>query len=95
MVPPVIRTCIREIVVTRGPFMYRVCSLHAYDVLDTIVVSVQLSEFDKPGEHEITRTIHWHDYVSSVGDDDPSLWLWRVLQLMQEHLEEKPAGDPT
>jgi hypothetical protein len=80
--------------------MYRVAHLHAYDMLDTIVVSVQLSEYDKPGEHEITRTIHWHDYVSGVGDDDPSLWLWRVLQLMQATLhstrprQRLPSGPP-
>jgi len=75
--------------------MYRVAHLHAYDVLDEIVVSVQLSEFEYPNDTQITRTLNWKDSVQGVGDDDPSLWLWRVLQLLQEHLEDRPNGDPT
>jgi hypothetical protein len=67
--------------------LYRVAHIHAYDVLDTIVVSAQVSEFGDVTPPVIDRTLNWRCTVQGHGDADPSLWLWRVLQILQEELD--------
>lgn len=75
--------------------MYRTAHLHAYDVLDTIMVTVTITEYGDPPLSGRTALLQWHLSVQGHGDDDPSLWLWRALQLAQEELEDKPRGDPS
>lgn len=75
--------------------MYRTAHLHAYDVLDTIMVTVTITEYADPPLSGRTALLTWHLSVAGVGDDDPSIWMWRALQLAQEELEDKPRGDPS
>lgn len=75
--------------------MYRTAHLHAYDVLDTVVISAQVAEFDDPSSNAITKTLTWRCELQSFGDDDPSVWLWRALQVLQEELDQRPHPDAT
>jgi len=73
--------------------MYRTAHVHAYDVLDTIFVSCQLTQWDgDPAEVEKKQLLISAE-CKSFGDDDPTIWLWRALQAMQEELDSTDGLD--
>lgn len=68
--------------------MYRTATIAVYDVLDTIFISATIMEYDgTPGMTEPTKTVV-STQVSSHGDDDARLWLWRGVQQLQFKLDQ-------
>jgi len=66
--------------------MYRTATLAVYDVLDTIFINAVVMEYHTtPGTEPPTRIVYSAS-ISSIGDDDASLWLWRATQALQSRL---------
>lgn len=69
--------------------MYRTATMAVYDVLDTVFITATVMEYDgTPGAVEPTKTVVSAE-VSSRGDDDYTVWLWRALQALQSELDQQ------
>lgn len=66
--------------------MYRTATAHIYDVLDTVVINVVVTEYpDMPGTtppHQFTYSTS----IQSVGEPEPQVWAQRALSNMAAEL---------
>lgn len=66
--------------------MYRTATIATYDVLDSIFINAVVMEYPStPGTEPPTRTVYSAS-ISSVGEEDESVWLWTALQALQSRL---------
>lgn len=66
--------------------MHRRISLNAYDMFETIVISLRLSRDDFSGEDQEPFQNAWVASTLSVGDSEDTEWIRRALRAMLEAL---------
>lgn len=66
--------------------MQRIASLHAYDALDTIVISLLVREYPdyQTGEPSIALVRQFE--IHSRGEPEPELWAGKILEALSESL---------
>lgn len=68
--------------------MYRTATLAVYDVLDTVFVNARVLEYSStPGTVPPTELVVSAS-ILSVGEEDPTIWLWKALQALQHELDQ-------
>lgn len=66
--------------------MKRIASVHAYDVLNKVVVSVIVREYPDYDEGDSTLVLERHATVDGTGEPEPPLWLQDALVALLETL---------
>jgi len=66
--------------------MHYIASAHAYDVLDTVQITVLVQATEGTGETRLSTALRATTTVEGVGETDPRLWLTDVLVALIEAL---------
>lgn len=66
--------------------MYRTARAAIYDVLDTVIINVVVTEYDAtPGTCQ-PATYTWSTTLPGHGDYDPQVWVRRALEALMEEV---------